>query len=61
MAGQAESSCRAVSVTASEQCRAAWGKSHRSGGTPASAARSAEQITSADDWSTVHWLACQTL
>ena len=61
MAGQAASRRRAVSVTAAEQCRATWGKSQRSGGTPAARARPAEQMRRAEDWSTVHWLACQLL
>ena len=39
---------RAVRVTAREQCRATCGKSQRSGGTPASPARPAEQIRRAD-------------
>ena len=61
MAGHASRWRRAVSVTASEQWSATWGKSQRSAGTPASRARSAEQISSADAWSTVHWLACHRL
>ena len=61
MAGHSSSRRRAVSVTASDECSATWGKSQRSGGTPASRARSAEQISSADAWLTVHWLECHRL
>ena len=61
MAGQASRWRRAVRVTASEECSATWGKSQRSAATPASRARSAEQISRAEDWSTVHWLACHRL
>ena len=61
MAGHVPSRRRAVSVTAAEECSATWGKSQRSGGTPAARARSTEQIISAEAWFTVHWLACHRL
>ena len=61
MAGQAWRWRRAVRVTALEQCSATWGKSQRSGAMPAAAARPAEQTSSADAWSTVHWLECHRL